>query len=112
MDMPQAGRFVFDNGRNRPLHHPIYYYKELMKIYRRVGIEGANLHTLRHTFASHVIMKGVDPRTVQEYMGHSTIQVTEKYSHLSKSHKREAINVLSFAEKVETKLKQIGKAGL
>jgi integrase len=111
MDMPQAGGFVFDNGHNQPRHHPIYYYKELMKVYKKVGIEGANLHTLRHTFASHLIMKGVDPRTVQEYLGHSTIQVTEKYSHLSKSHKREAINALSFIGKDETKWKQIAEAG-
>jgi integrase len=109
LDMPQAGRFVFDDGCNRPQHHPNTYYKELMKVYKKAGIEGANLHTLRHTFASHLIMKGVDPRTVQEYLGHSSIQVTEKYSHLSKSHKREAINVLNFSE-VETKLKQIGEA--
>jgi hypothetical protein len=56
-------------------------------------------------------MKGVDARTVQEYLGHSTIQVTEKYSHLSKSHKRQAIEVLNFSEKVETNLKQMGTAG-
>jgi len=109
LDMPQAGRFVFDNGKDQPLHHPNTYYKEIMKIYKKAGIEGANLHTLRHTFASHLIMKGVDPRTVQEYLGHSSIQITEKYSHLSKSHKREAINVLSFGGEVETKLKQIGE---
>ncbi len=110
MDMPQAGRFVFDNGRNEPLYHPIYYYKQLVKVYERAGIEGANLHTLRHTFASHLIMQGVDPRTVQEYLGHSTIQVTEKYSHLSKSHKREAIKVLGFIADDETKLKQMAGA--
>ena len=110
MDMPQAGRFVFDSGHNQPLHHPIYYYKELQKIYKKTGTEGANLHTLRHSFASHVIMKGVDPRTVQEYLGHSSIQVTEKYSHLSKSHKREAIKVLDFIAEDETKLKQIAEA--
>jgi len=56
-------------------------------------------------------MKGVDPRTVQEYLGHSTIQITEKYSHLSKNHKREAIKILSFACEVETKLKQIAQEG-
>jgi integrase len=110
MDMPQAGRFILDNGNNQPLHHPIYYYKELQKVYKKAGIEEANLHTLRHTFASHLIMQGVDPRTVQEYLGHSTIQVTEKYSHLSKSHKREAIKVMSFISDDETKLKQIAKA--
>ena len=53
-------------------------------------------------------MKGVDPKTVQEYLGHSTIQVTEKYSHLLKSHKHQAIDVLNFLNGSETKLKQIG----
>jgi integrase len=109
LDMPQLGRFVFDDGRNQPKHHPNTYYKELKKVYKKAGIQGANLHALRHTFASHLIMKGVDPRTVQEYLGHSSLQITEKYSHLSKSHKQEAINVLDFSERVETKLKQIGK---
>lgn len=107
MDLSQAGRFVFDNGQNRPLYYPIYYYKKLKKICKRAGIKGVNLHTLRHTFASHLIMKGVDPRTVQEYLGHSTIQVTEKYSHLSKSHKRDAIEALNFIAESETKVKQI-----
>ena len=36
-------------------------------------ITGVNWHTLRHTFASRLVMKGVDIRTVQELMGHSTI---------------------------------------
>jgi site-specific recombinase XerD len=82
---------------------------EIMKVYKKAGIQGTNLHTLRHTFASHLIMKGVDPRTVQEYLGHSSLQITEKYSHLSKSHRRGAINVLSFGAPIETKLKQIGE---
>ncbi len=111
MDMPQAGRFVFDNGRNQPLYHPNSYYREIAKVYKKAGIEGANMHTLRHTFASHLIMKGVDPRTVQEYLGHSSIQVTEKYSHLSKSHKREAIEVLDFSDKIETNPKQMRLGG-
>ncbi len=111
MDMPQVGRFVFDNGRNQPLYQPNSYYREIAKVYRKAGIEGANMHSLRHTFASHLIMKGVDARTVQEYLGHSTIQVTEKYSHLSKSHKREAIEVLNFSRDIETNLKQLGGRG-
>ena len=110
IDMLQAGRFVFDNSHDQLLYHPNAYYKEIVKIYKRAGIKGANLHTLRHTFVSHRIMKGVDPRTVQEYLGHSSIQITEKYSHLSKSYKRDAINVLSFRRQVEIKLKQIGEA--
>lgn len=108
MDMPQAGRFVFDNGHNQPLYVPNSYYREIANVYKKAGIEEANMHTTRHTFASHLIMQGVDFRTVQEYLGHSSIQVTEKYSHLSKSHKRQAIEVLNFSKESETKLKQMG----
>jgi len=48
----------------------------------RAGLDG-NLHCLRHTFCSHLIMRGIPLRTVQVLAGHSTVKVTEKYSHLS-----------------------------
>jgi integrase len=107
LDMPQVGRFVFDNGNNDPLYRPNRFLKKLKKISKKAGVKEVNLHTLRHTFASHLIMKGVDPRTVQEYLGHSSIQVTEKYSHLSKSHKFQAIQVLNFYSQDGTNLAQI-----
>ena len=47
MDMPQAGRFVFDNGHNQPLYIPNSYYREIAKIYKKAGIEEANMHTTR-----------------------------------------------------------------
>jgi len=49
------------------------------------------MHTFRNTLASQLIMKRVDPRMVQAYLRHSNIRVKEKYSHLSKSHKRDTI---------------------
>lgn len=55
------------------------------------GISDASVHTLRHTFASHLVMAGVDIRTVMELMGHSSIQTTMIYAHLSKPHLEEAI---------------------
>ena len=55
-------------------------------------IEGANWHTLRHTFASRAVMAGVDIRTVQELMVHSTITMTMRYAHLSPAHLRAAVN--------------------
>jgi len=67
-----------------------------MKLLRRAEIAGANLHTLRHTFASNLVMGGVDLRTVQELLGHSTIKVTEEYSHLSPDHRSRAVEVLDF----------------
>lgn len=108
--MPQVGRFVFDNGNNDSLYQPNRFLKKLKKISKRAEIREVNLHTLRRTFASHLIMKGVDPRTVQEYPGHSSIQVTEKYFHLSKRHKFQAIQILNFNSQDGTKLTKIGRA--
>jgi len=51
-------------------------------------------HDLRHTFASRLVMKGVDIRTVQELMGHKTIQVTLRYAHLAPQHQVEAVQRL------------------
>lgn len=47
------------------------------------GIEGVNLHTLRHTCASRLVQSGVSLYVVKEWLGHSTISVTERYAHLS-----------------------------
>src|SRR5208337_230704 len=51
-------------------------------------------HDLRHTFASRLVMAGVDIRTVQELMGHKTIQVTLRYAHLAPQHQLEAVQRL------------------
>ncbi len=52
-------------------------------------------HDLRHTFASYLVMKGVDIRTVQYLMGHKDIKMTMRYSHLSKGHIQEAVDKLN-----------------
>jgi len=49
-------------------------------------------------------MSGVDLRTVQELMGHSTVKVTERYSHLSPDHRTRAVQSLRFGNKIETKV--------
>jgi len=51
-------------------------------------------HCLRHTFASRLTMKGVDLRTVQELMGHKTISMTVRYSHLAPKHTLAAVERL------------------
>lgn len=51
-------------------------------------------HVLRHTFASHLVMRGVSLPAVQALMGHSTIQMTMKYAHLAPDHLRAAIDLL------------------
>ena len=63
---------------------------------RLAGIKHAAIHTMRHTFASHLVMKGVSIRTVQELLGHSSIRVTEMYSHLSTGFKKQEIDLLDY----------------
>jgi hypothetical protein len=48
-------------------------------------------HTLQHTFASRLVMAGVDLKTVQELMGHKTIAMTARYAHLAPTHKLRAL---------------------
>jgi integrase len=52
---------------------------------KRAGLDGG-IHTLRHTYISHLVMQGTDLRTVQHLAGHSSITVTEGYAHLAPGH--------------------------
>jgi hypothetical protein len=58
-------------------------------------------HCLRHAFASRLVMKGVDIRTVQELMGHKTIQMTVRYAHLAPQHTLAAVERLCEPVKAE-----------
>jgi len=51
-------------------------------------------HDLRHCFASNLVMAGVDLRTVAQLLGHRTLQMVMRYSHLSQSHELAAVERL------------------
>ena len=61
----------------------------------RANIEDFKFHDLRHTFASHVIMRGGSMKDVQELLGHKSMSMTLRYSHLSQEHKKKAVNLLN-----------------
>jgi len=74
-----------------------YLRDELIRIAKAAGIENlTKVHTLRHTFASHLVMQGVDLPTVQKLMGHSDISTTMVYAHLAPDHLSAAVNKLPF----------------
>jgi len=58
---------------------------------RKAGIRDFTWYCLRHTFASRLVMAGVDLRTVADLMGHKTIQMTMRYAHLAPAHKLAAV---------------------
>ncbi len=66
---------------------------------RNAGIVGLWFHDLRHTFATNLVMNGVDLVTVKEILGHSDISMTVRYSHPSDKRKMDAVEGLDFSRK-------------
>jgi integrase len=86
-----GGSLVFPNGDGKPLS---YLKTAWSKVLRDAEIVGFRWHDLRHTFASNLVMKGVDLNTVRELLGHGDISMTLRYAHLSSEHKAEAVEKL------------------
>jgi hypothetical protein len=72
------------------------------------GLEGNGPHRLRHTFCSHLAMRGAAPRAIQELAGHAHFTTTQRYMHLSPAALDRAIDLLEphsvedFGDIVET----------
>lgn len=62
--------------------------------YRAGGVKQLGWHALRHTFATDLLIKGADIRTVQTLMGHSTILMTAQYTHVIPGQLRQAVSLL------------------
>ncbi|MFC1890284.1 tyrosine-type recombinase/integrase [Thermodesulfobacteriota bacterium] len=82
------------SNEDKPMDARNFYQRVFMSALKKAKIEDFRWHDLRHTFASRLVMAGVDIRTVQELMGHKTITITMKYSHLTPGHRMEAVQRL------------------
>jgi site-specific recombinase XerD len=87
---------LFVSAQNKPMADPREWFGSACE---EAKIQGVTWHTLRHTFASRLVMAGVDLKTVQDLMGHKTIAMTARYAHLSPAHKLTALEKLVSAPK-------------
>ncbi len=83
--------YIFCNEKGVPVHDIRKSYSTAL---RKSGITNFRFHDLRHTFASQLVMSGVDLNTVRELLGHKDMTMTLRYSHLAQSHKQRAVDIL------------------
>jgi integrase/recombinase XerD len=77
---------VFVSNRKRQMS-TVQCWRLVINAARRAGINRSiSPHSLRHSFASHLVQNGADLRAVQEMLGHSSISTTQIYTHLGRSH--------------------------
>ena len=82
--------FAMQDGSHPVLEHRGWWDSVL----KNSGIVDFHWHDCRHHFASNAVMAGVNLRTLQQLLGHKTLQMVVRYSHLSQSHELAAVEKL------------------
>jgi integrase/recombinase XerD len=78
---------LFLNSLGAPLNR--HFIWAMIKRYsERAGLRDVSPHTLRHSFATHLLQRGADSRSVQALLGHSDISTTQIYTHITDRHMR------------------------
>ncbi len=86
----EGEKHLFLSSRGKPLDR-ISLWRLIKKLGVQAGItKRISPHTLRHSFATHLLEGGADIRIIQDLLGHSNIQTTDRYTHISQKKVREA----------------------
>jgi integrase/recombinase XerD len=89
-ETPASIKTVFVSNRKVPMSS-VQFWRLVRATAKAAGInKPVTPHTLRHSFASHLVQNGADLRAVQEMLGHASIATTQIYTHLSRSHLQDA----------------------
>ena len=62
--------------------------RSVRRILKSLGFENVSPHTLRHTYATNILDRGIDVRALQELLGHRSITSTQLYTQVSTAHKQ------------------------
>jgi len=81
--------YLFPGKKGERLNN---FSNAFVRVREKAGLKDFRFHDLRHTFASYLVMSGVDLFTVKELLGHKDIDMTIRYSHLAPEHKKVAVN--------------------
>jgi site-specific recombinase XerD len=87
--LPGDEKALFKTARGRMTDREVF--RIVKKYAERVGIKDISPHSLRHTFATHLLEAGVGLREIQEMLGHSSIGTTQVYTHLDVGHLAQTI---------------------
>ena len=79
----KGSKYLFLNRKGEPISR-IYFFKQVKKYSELAGISTqVSPHTLRHSFATHLLNHGAQLRIVQGMLGHTNIATTQIYTHVS-----------------------------
>ena len=104
-------QLAFPNKNGQPMNQISKYFYQTVK---DIGLNNnchdtrdkVNFHTLRHTYASWLKENGTDLYTIKELLGHKSISMTERYSHIGPNTMKDAVNNLSKKIQKETDKEQ------
>lgn len=89
--IPKTSEFVFTNDNKAVTHKALYLaWKNNLN---KINIPYRKFHALRHTYATTLLSKGIDIKTVSELMGHYDISITQVYLHSLPENKKQAVKI-------------------